>query len=114
MEFSTYKDERGLLSAAELPADFHVKRIFWIDAPKGALRGQHGHYKNQMYLILQFGNIELQNIHTSGERQTVHLTEGGAVTFIDRNVWHEIRFKERSLVLCLNTHAYDQQDYYYK
>ena len=114
MEFSTYKDERGLLFAAELPAEFHVKRIFWIDAPKGALRGQHGHYKNQMYLILQFGNIELQNVLKSGVTQTVHLSESGEATFIDRNVWHEIRFKQRSLVLCLNTHAYDKEDYFYK
>lgn len=113
MEFSTYKDERGLLSVAEIPTDFVVKRIFWIDAPKGALRGQHGHFRNQMYMILQFGKIELNNILANGSSQILNLGETGQATFIDCNVWHEIRFNERSLILCLNSHSYDKEDYFY-
>lgn len=114
MEFSTYQDERGLLSVAELPKGLVVKRIFWIDAPKGAVRGQHGHYRNQIYLILQFGCVELRNIFPDGSSKIVRLMRTGEATFIDRNVWHEIRFIERSLVLCLNTHRYDREDYFYK
>ena len=113
MDIELFSDERGELCVGNVPNDFLVKRVFWINAPKGVTRGKHGHHFNQIILILQTGSIVVRSKLQNEDKEIIKLSEIGSSLMIPNKVWHEIEFLEDSIVLCLNSHLYDEEDYFF-
>ena len=112
MKFKKISDYRGSLYVSEVPDNFTIRRVFWIEAPKGVTRGQHGHFKNNIFMILQMGKVKVNMIDQKGINSLVDLADVSSSIFIPSNVWHSIDFVEDSLLLCLNSHSYDSKDYF--
>ena len=112
MNFSAVSDIRGSIYVSEVPNSFEIKRVFWLNAPAGSVRGEHGHFKNEMYIVLQTGEVRIENRHQDGSVTNNTLSHAGECLFMPKLVWHRLQFKKDSLVLCLNSYAYDPEDYY--
>jgi len=113
--FGRYGDEDiGLLSVVEFDKlKFKPERMYYISkVPKGEVRGKHGHYRDQQYLICLRGEIRVTFISKHEERDMV-LGEGDSV-FYDNMIWAEQEYltgDDMMLVLCST--KFDKDDYFY-
>jgi len=111
---SHHRQNRGTLSYVEF-ADLHFspKRMYYITGvPKGEVRGKHGHYKDQQYLVCIQGKIKVVMISKEGREEKV--LSPGDHAFLDNMVWGEQEYltgDDIMLVLCST--KFDKSDYIY-
>ena len=106
-----FQDSRGLLGVIESVIPFEIKRVFWIVAPQGSIRGAHGHFSNEMVLILISGEVDVRLVERDGAT-TVTALKPSEGFYIAPHVWHQLLFAHDSTVLALNSCTYDPEDYF--
>jgi len=107
-----HQEGRGTLSYVEYEdLRFQPERMYYItNVPKGEVRGQHGHYEDQQYLICVKGQVRTTLISKEGETTTI-LNPGDTV-FMDRMVWGEQEYMTgEDILLVLCSTSYNPDDY---
>lgn len=112
---SSFVDSRGKLDVLELTnVPFIPMRLFILrDVPPETIRGEHGHFSTDQYLITLKGEIELVMIDQNGEKDILTLAEGDGV-FVPKKTWIRMKFAAETQVLVLASAPYNQEDYYYE
>lgn len=98
-----------VLDATVLP--FDVVRLFFIEAPDGATRGQHAHVEGQQFFIVVSGAIEVRIEDPQRERYVLALRAGDCV-LVPPLHWASERFKgHASVLLVLCDSPFSEADY---
>jgi mannose-6-phosphate isomerase-like protein (cupin superfamily) len=104
--------ENGVLRVLDstlLP--FDVVRLFFIDAPNGATRGQHAHVAGQQFFIVVSGSIEVHIEDPYREHHVFSLTPGDCL-LVPPLHWASEHFQgEASVLLVLCDLRYTEDDY---
>jgi len=106
--------DNGLLSYMELTdLEFIPRRMYYIThTPKGEIRGNHGHYKDQQYLFCVQGQIKVTLI--SKEDTVTKTLNAGELTLLDRMVWSSQEYMTGDdILLVLCSTKFDEEDYFY-
>lgn len=105
--------EKGILTFTEfgnLP--FEIKRAFWIShVPENIERGGHAHKVQRQLLIAVSGNVIITCEDKSGNTAEFLLENGQGALLLSPQVWHNMRFSEGAVLLCLASSNYDEADY---
>lgn len=92
---------------------FLPKRMFYVTGvPQGSVRGGHGHYKDNQYLICIRGEIEVELV-SANSHQLIKLIPGD-YCLMEHMMWSIQKYltgDDILLVLC--SEKYDQEDYFY-
>ena len=87
------------------------KRVFYVKANKGALRGKHAHKKCTQYLICINGEIEVNCLINKKIKKFV-LKSPRKMLKINPLTWVTLKFlKKDSILMCLCTNKYNERDY---
>jgi hypothetical protein len=108
-----FRDHRGVLFPAELPAliNFAPIRLFWItDVPAGEIRGGHGHRLCRQFLICCAGRIGVVAFDGVDEK-SLTLEQGQAVLLPSGLYATQAFIDAGSMLLVLCDQAYDASDY---
>lgn len=113
MKFQSYTDERGgfliPIDLSKIP--FKVKRCFLVkDTPKGAVRGEHAHYKTCQLFVCLSGKVDMTLFDGTVEKNFI--LESGQSAIIDKMVWGKQKYltgNELAIVFCSTD--YDRKDY---
>jgi len=66
---------------------FPPKRMYYItNVPKGEIRGNHGHKKDEQYLICIEGQMEVKTIDQNKKTKVTTLNKGEMI-YIDKMIW---------------------------
>ena len=111
---SHHRQDRGILSYVDFSdLKFSPKRMYYITGvPKGEVRGNHGHYRDQQYLICIQGKIKVVMISKDSREEKI--LSPGSDAFLDSMVWGEQEYltgDDIMLVLCST--KFDKSDYIY-
>lgn len=112
---SSFIDDRGELDALDfIDVPFTPRRLFILrDIPPKTVRGEHGHFSTDQYLIVLMGEMELLIVREDGEEITSNLQKGEGI-YIPKKMWIRMTFATASEVLVLASAPYSQEDYFYK
>jgi hypothetical protein len=103
----------GYISVAEkdmLP--FKVKRIYWTYfTPNDVERGNHAHKKLEQIIIAASGTIRLETENLYGIKNTFKLDHPELGLYIPPLHWRKIKFSHNSVLLCLASMEYEENDY---
>jgi dTDP-4-dehydrorhamnose 3,5-epimerase-like enzyme len=99
-----------LENSKEIP--FDVKRIYYLyDVPTGAVRGGHGHYQLEQFVIAASGSFSFVLNDGINERE-VNLNNPAKALYIKPGIWREINnFSSGSICLVLASEVYIEDDY---
>lgn len=117
IDFKTFGDERGLLTAIEGGKDlpFEIKRVFYIYGTKGRdmVRGKHANRKSKFILIMLNGSCEIKIYDNKGSmKETVKLDSPNKGLFLNNMVWKEMcEFSDNSVMLVLSSEHFDEFEY---
>lgn len=110
IQIPTIKDERGTLTVIENILPFDIKRVFYI-YDVGSKRGGHRHILNQMALISLNGSVEIY-VQSSNKDFNFRLDSPDKVLILAPEDWHTMdNFTKGSILLVLNSHSWDKNDY---
>lgn len=99
----------SVLDANLLP--FDVVRLFFIQAPDGATRGQHAHIEGHQFFIVVSGSIE---VRVEDPYRTHHFfgLNSGDCLLVPPLHWASEHFEgDRSVLLVLCDSPYTEEDY---
>lgn len=110
---STHADERGVLTALAFDRyRFAAVRTFIVEAPDGAVRGGHGHYRGRQLLVRLSGAVDVELRH-GGSIERLTLDERCPAILVEPPVWASQTYRgERSSLLVLCDTPYDAADYF--
>lgn len=108
------KPEIGYISLLEknnlLP--FIPLRIYWIyDVPNLTERGGHYHHKLEQVIVCVSGQLNISLESTNGLKKTYILDKPNKALYIPSKYWRDITFEENSILLCIASEVYDENDY---
>jgi dTDP-4-dehydrorhamnose 3,5-epimerase-like enzyme len=99
LELDRFDDHRGSLTPLTFDdVGFEVARTFVVSAPKGAVRGGHGHRLVRQVLFRASGTIELTLRH-EGEQVLVMLGADRPALLIEPGVWAQQTYLEHGSTL---------------
>ena len=112
LELDHVRDHRGSLTPLdfdELP--FRVARTFVVSAPRGAVRGGHGHRRVRQVLFRAGGRIDVEVAHR-GERARIVLDEDRPAVLIEPGVWAQQTYLDDDATLIVFADGpYDPGEY---
>jgi uncharacterized RmlC-like cupin family protein len=103
----------GRLYVLNAPLPFVPCRLFWINAPRGAVRARHAHRTNEQVVALASGSMTARCVWWVGGRRrtrTWRLVPGQAV-YLPALVWLEMRFATPGVCVVLASEPYDASSY---
>jgi quercetin dioxygenase-like cupin family protein len=107
-----FRDERGTLTVAELDSlPFVPARAYVLHGiPAGARRAGHAHMRQQRWLAVISGSVEVTEDDGHGTGR-FELDDGGSL-YVPPGVWYELRaLSDDVLILVLASGAHDPGDY---
>tara|TARA_B100001063_G_scaffold233853_1_gene250568 strand:+ start:965 stop:1366 length:402 start_codon:yes stop_codon:yes gene_type:complete len=108
----SFKNHNGELFTIEKNNNIKgFKRVFYIKANNGALRGNHAHKKCIQYLICLAGKIEVRCVMHKLKKKYL-LNSPKKMLKINPYTWVTQKYlKKDSVLLCLCSDKYDEKDY---
>ena len=108
----SFKNHNGELFTIEKNKNINgFKRVFYIKANSGALRGNHAHKKCIQYLICLTGKIEVRCIMNKSKKKYL-LNSSKKMLKINPYTWVTQKYlKKNSILLCLCSDKYVEKDY---
>ncbi len=106
--------ESGYISLIEgshlLP--FTPKRIYWIyDVSNRTERGGHYHHKLHQIIICVNGKLTVKLENIKGVKTKFILDKPSKALYIPSNHWRDITFEKNSILLCIASEIYNENDY---
>lgn len=111
-KLSEHSDNRGILRVLNLKdVPFKIKRIFIVsNVPSYTTRGQHGHYKEEQYVICLKGPIRFILKNKDGIEEKI--LRVGDTIYIPKLTWTEqVYLGDDCILLVLCSTDYDPDDY---
>lgn len=97
---------------AEKNVSFKIKRVYWTYfTPNEVQRGGHAHKNLEQLIFAVSGRIEIETIDKNGERGLFVLDKPNIGLYLPPLVWRDIRFSHSSVLLCLASDFYLEEDY---
>ena len=108
------KPEIGFISVLEknnlLP--FSPLRIYWIyDVTNLTERGGHYHHKLEQVMICISGQLNISLESKNGLKKKYILNKPNKALYIPSKYWRDITFEENTILLCIASEVYDENDY---
>ncbi|MES2566580.1 MAG: FdtA/QdtA family cupin domain-containing protein [Bacteroidota bacterium] len=106
--------EIGFLNVAEFPTHvpFEINRVYWTySTPDNVERGSHAHKELEQFIVAVVGRIEFILESKEGEILNFILDHPAKALYIPKGYWRTIRFAPDSVLLCLASLKYDEDDY---
>lgn len=93
-------------------APFAVRRIFYIyEAPEGAVRGGHSHYRDEQLLVAVAGKVRVR-VSDGRRRRTFILSSPSEGLYVPPGLWVDVDgFSAESVLLVLCSTDYSATDY---
>ena len=104
----------GYISIVEnnLQIPFEVQRVYWTYfTPNHVERGSHAHKELQQLIVAVSGIIEFTLINKQNETEIFILDNPDKGLYIPSGYWREIKFSHNSVLLCLASAKYNENDY---
>jgi len=99
----------GAAGAAQVP--FSIARVFTVCANKGAVRGDHAHYRCTQLLVCLSGTI-LVTCFDGRLTETAFLESNGRGILIPPGIWATQEYqKDNSVMMVLCDRGYEPEDY---
>jgi len=107
-----FRDHRGSLTPMTFDdVGFSVARTFVVSAPRGAVRGGHGHRRVRQVLFRASGTIDVDFRHR-GEHASVTLDEDRPAVLIEAGVWAQQTYlDDHSTLIVFADGPYDPSEY---
>lgn len=107
-----FDEENGVLRVIDSAlVPFEIVRLFFIEAPEGAIRGQHAHLEGYQYFVVVSGSIEVRIEDPQRERYHFQLTAGDCLSVPPMH-WASEHFEgNTSVLLVLCDSPYTEDDY---
>ncbi|MCC7302120.1 MAG: FdtA/QdtA family cupin domain-containing protein [Bacteroidia bacterium] len=106
--------ELGYISVAEYgkQVPFRVERVYWTYfTPEEITRGHHAHYTLEQVVVAVSGKLKIELEAVNGERNVFELTKPDQGLFIPKRYWRTLFFEHHSVLLCLASQPFVQEDY---
>lgn len=110
IDFEQFCDVRGRLVSTQSSIPFDIKRVYWIHADAGAVRGGHSHIVTRQVLIALEGEVVINCRSKLGSFSTL-LNNSSKGLLIEPYFWHEMIFEKNSVLLAIASHIYEANDY---
>jgi dTDP-4-dehydrorhamnose 3,5-epimerase-like enzyme len=112
VETELFEDDRGKLTVIEKNIPFEIKRVFYINAPKGSIRGNHRHKKTIEALSVISGNCIITCQSNKVDVKNYDLNENdGKCLVIGPNEFRRMEFMVDTSILVIASTQYDKNDY---
>lgn len=109
-----YKDENGCLSVIDRldsTINFDIKRIFFVDAKKNSLRGEHSHLRCTQIIICISGMVEV-TLCNPLEKDTILLDSKSYGLLIPPGIWSSQKYlQDDSSIAVICDQNYEESDY---
>jgi len=106
--------EVGYISVAQgnIHVPFDIKRVYWVYfTPEYIERGNHAHIHCRQILIAVSGRVEVELENIKGETVTFLLDSPDQGVYVPVMYWRRIHMSQDSVLLCLASDIYDEDDY---
>lgn len=106
--------ELGYISVAEVEKNipFEIKRVYWTYyTPNDITRGGHAHLLLNQVIFAVSGIITFNTIDIKGNKEEFILDNPYTGLFIPNLIWRDIKFTHSSVLLCLASEIYNENDY---
>ena len=114
VDLELFEDDRGKLTVIEKNIPFKIKRVFFINAKKGTIRGNHRHKKTIHALSVVSGKCLITCQSNKIDIKNYDLDENDNKCLIIEPIdFHQMEFKEDSTLLIVSSTEYDKNDYIY-
>jgi len=113
IDLPTYARDDGVVVVAEAlkHVPFAVVRMFTVEAPPGAVRGQHAHKRCSQFMLCVSGAVEVR-IDDGGARKAAVLDRGDRALFVPPMLWQSVTFQgPQSVLVVLCDRPYEEGDY---
>lgn len=113
IELPCFQREDGDLVVAETAAQvpFPIVRMFTLQGPAGAQRGQHAHRLCSQFMVCVSGAVDVV-CDDGRERQAFPLDRGSLALLVPPTIWSTVTFREKGSVLAvLCDRPYEEADY---
>lgn len=96
------------------PIPFEVKRVYWIsNVPNQTIRGTHAHRFCEEIVCVLKGEVDVKLIESNGQITLIKLQQNEKL-YIPVEVWKEIIFYEKAILIVYASTEYDASDYVYE
>jgi len=93
---------------------FPVKRVYWLHTGAAARqRGGHAHINSEQYIVAVTGDINVHIVNRQGQKENYELKNKGIGLYIPPNHWLNIEMPKHSVLLCLSSHKFEEQETVY-
>lgn len=112
IEFESYLAPNGTLFVCDnRSAGFEIRRVFFVSAESGSIRGQHAHRHQTQLLACVSGSVLVEAVLPDGTEESVLLEQGFAVV-VNPMIWTTQLFRTpNSVLLVLCDDYFDESDY---
>lgn len=113
IDLPSHVRDDGVLVVAEgaTHVPFAVARLFTVQAPAGAIRGQHAHRHCAQFMICVSGAVDF-SVDDGIDRRTFALDRGDAALFVPPMLWQSVTFRApQSVLIGLCDRPYEEDDY---
>ncbi len=92
---------------------FKIKRVYWTYyTPQNVVRGCHAHKDLHQLIFAVTGKIEFKTEDRFGNLNVFTLENPNLGLYLPPLTWREIKFSHNSVLLCLASEVYLEEDYY--
>ena len=110
VDLESHSDDRGVLTVVEKVLPFEIRRVYFIDHPKG-VRGLHSHKKTIQALVVVRGSLKL-NVKSHLQDTTFLLDDQKQCLILEPIDWHFMsEFDDDCIILVMASEYYDPNDY---
>jgi len=117
IELPKIHDPQGNLTFVESNAQvpFEIQRAYYVyDVPGGSMRGGHAHKELHQFIVAMSGSFDI-TLDDGKDKKKFHLARSYYGLYVCPMIWREIdNFSSGSVLMCLASHKFDEQDYYRK
>ena len=106
--------DTGFISLIEINdlLPFNPKRVYWTyEISKETKRGGHSHYNLEQVIICLNGSLEIILENIKGNQSKYILNNPRTALYIPSGYWRDIVFKKNTILLCIASEVYDENDY---
>jgi len=108
---SAGSDSRIIVAEEAEDIPFTVRRVYWIcSGNEVSEHGNHAHLNPEQVLVAVSGTVRVEVTDRDGTKGQFLLDSPDKGLFIPPEHWLLVRMDARSTLLCLSSHAYDQQE----
>ncbi len=108
----SYEDDNGILVVTTQGSfPFAVRRVFTVNAPKGARRGEHAHFRCSQLLIAVSGSLRVETTSANGQLN-FELNSPKQGLLIPPLTWAtQIYTSDHGALIALCDREYEEADY---